>query len=175
MTGTKVDLRGLIFGQLTVVEFSVSKKYCGVFRRFWKCICSCGNETEALGISLSYGKTKSCGCADIKRKTTHGLSKTPEYRVWAGIIQRCCNKNNARFSDYGGRGIVVCSEWFSFENFINDVGCRPSEDHSIDRKDNNKGYCKSNCKWSTRSEQQRNKRPINTYSLQGGQHVNNRM
>ena len=72
---------------------------------------------------------------------------------------RCSNPNNARYSCYGGRGITVCVEWLhNFKQFIADMGDRP-EGHTLDRKNNDKGYSPSNCKWSTSKEQASNRRP----------------
>jgi len=90
-------------------------------------------------------------------KGTHGLSKTPEYRAWASMVQRCTNPNNARYDRYGGRGISICVRWNKFENFLADMGPRPTKGHSVDRKDNEGNYEPGNCRWATRSEQQNNK------------------
>lgn len=81
-----------------------------------------------------------------------------EYGAWSSMIQRCTNPNNPPYFNYGGRGITVCERWMSFENFFEDMGEKPSSNHSLDRKDNNLGYYKENCKWSLRAEQNRNKR-----------------
>lgn len=85
---------------------------------------------------------------------THNASKTNEYRLWLAMKQRCYNPKSHNYKNWGGRGITVCDEWKnSFENFIKDVGLRPSSKHSLDRIDNSKGYTKENCKWSTWFEQ----------------------
>jgi hypothetical protein len=85
------------------------------------------------------------------------LTKTPEYRAWSSMWQRCTNPKNARYNRYGARGIIICERWEKFENFLADVGSRPSDDHSIDRIDNEGNYEPSNVRWATRSEQQLNK------------------
>lgn len=91
---------------------------------------------------------------------SHGRSgKDPVYRIWANIKQRCTNPNHPRYADYGGRGITLCKRWLgSFEAFLADMGERPSPDHSVDRKNNNRGYSPSNCRWATYTEQARNSR-----------------
>ena len=99
----------------------------------------------------------------------HGMFGTPEYKAWAAMIQRCTNPNDNRYVSHGTRGIVFCEEWKSFEKFYEDMGNRPTEKHSLDRKDNDKGYCKENCRWATQSEQNFNKRtPKNNTSGQKG-------
>lgn len=93
----------------------------------------------------------------------HGAAKrnkeTPEYRAWKHMKSRCYNPNVEKYSDYGGRGILVCDRWLqSFSNFYEDMGPRPSPYHSIDRMDNNSNYESSNCRWATKSEQAYNRR-----------------
>ena len=78
---------------------------------------------------------------------------------WADMKTRCINKNNPRYSDYGGRGIKVCDRWQSFENFFLDMGIRTGKGYSLDRIDNEGNYEPSNCKWSTATEQNNNQRP----------------
>lgn len=108
----------------------------------------------------------------IDWRTTHVLSKHVLYRVWHSMRQRCFNPNNARYYRYGGRGIGICARWDSFENFMSDMGPRPTSDHSLDRIDNNGDYEPSNCRWATRSQQQRNKGkyPIDNALPKGDEH-----
>lgn len=89
--------------------------------------------------------------------TTTNKLRTRTYGTWYSMKDRCYNKNNIQFSDWGGRGISVCEEWFDFTKFLSDMGERP-EGTTIDRVDVNKNYCKENCKWSTYKEQANNKR-----------------
>ena len=100
--------------------------------------------------------------------TTHGLSKRPERGHWQAIKTRCYNANYSQFHDYGGRGIRMCDRWLhSFEAFYNDLGPRPSTQHSVERNDNNGHYEPSNCSWATRGEQNRNRRNNRRLTFQG--------
>jgi len=111
--------------------------------------------------SLTSHATKSCGCffseSVAARARTHGGSKWPEYKVWAGIVQRCENRNSPAYADYGGRGITLCDRWRkSFADFIADVGRRPVG-HELDRINNNGNYEPGNVRWVTRAENNQNR------------------
>lgn len=93
----------------------------------------------------------------IDWRVTHGATLIPEYRAWASMMQRCRNTRCERYPRYGGRGIAVCERWNSAAAFLADMGPRPSQDHSLDRIDNEGNYEPANCRWATRSMQQQNK------------------
>lgn len=94
-----------------------------------------------------------------RRQLAHGRSFTPEYRAWQTMRLRCLNPSNRAYPAYGGRGIAVCDRWRDdFEAFLADVGPKPSPRHEIDRIDNNRGYEPGNCRWVTRSQNDRNRR-----------------
>ncbi len=95
------------------------------------------------------------------------MTGTRIYSIWRNMKTRCYNKNFKQYKDYGGRGIKVYKRWFdSFENFYLDMG-DPPEKHSLDRKNNNGNYCKSNCRWSTPSMQNNNSRSNVKFTFQG--------
>lgn len=89
-------------------------------------------------------------------KERHGLNKTPEHQAWVSMRQRCNNPNKKEYIHYGGRGIVVCTRWSYFLNFLEDMGKRPSKKHSIDRIDVNGNYEPGNVRWATKQIQAEN-------------------
>ncbi len=122
-------------------------------------LCDCENEAEIQIDSVKYGNTLSCGCFKVESNTTHGLGQHALYHTWYEMIKRCYSPEHKQFADYGDRGILVCSEWLdSPKQFIEDMGEKPTPEHSIDRIDNDGTYCPENCKWSTPTEQSHNRR-----------------
>jgi len=93
-----------------------------------------------------------------KMPKTHGMSKAPEHIAWINMKQRCFNPNHKQYSDWGGRGITVYDRWLDFENFLADMGSRPSPKHSLDRINNDADYSAENCRWATKADQQNNRR-----------------
>jgi hypothetical protein len=153
------EIIGNTFGRLTPIE-EVEPYVCksGNHRRF-KCRCECGNEALVKLYSLKNSETKSCGCynKEIVSKQKHGLIKTSEYSSWYNMKTRCLNPNSTNYSKWGGRGITICDRWIdSFENFLRDMGNKPSPKHSLDRKDLNGNYEPLNCRWATKEEQMNN-------------------
>lgn len=124
----------------------------------YNCICDCGVERQVLTNSLMRGLSKSCGCYHKDVIRTHGYDGTRTYKSYHAMRERCNNTNHLHYRHYGGRGITVCARWMeSFQNFLADMGERP-DNMTLDRKDNDGNYEPSNCKWSTKREQENNKR-----------------
>jgi hypothetical protein len=93
-------------------------------------------------------------------------SKSKIYYIWQAMLQRCYNKNNAAFKNYGDRGIFVCDRWKIFDTFLYDMGT-PNQGWTLDRINNNLGYFPENCVWSKRIAQIRNRRNTKTYEVDG--------
>jgi hypothetical protein len=160
---------GKRFGRLTVIAMAPSRKSGNGGMR-WRCRCVCGGKTITRASALWSGEAKSCGCLQkerasavaIKNSTKHGHAPrgkpSPEYITWQSMHARCSNPKHTVYRYYGGRGITVCARWYSFKNFLADMGPRPAG-KTLDRyPDPNGNYKPSNCRWATSSQQQQNKR-----------------
>lgn len=162
--GSKIEIQpGDTYGRLTVIR-EVSPIISGKqSQRCVECRCDCGVLKVYRLYALRNGNTTSCGCLAKElvssRMRTHGKSSVAEYGIWRGMVSRCREIESGGHRHYGGRGIRVCDRWVnSFDAFYEDMGSRPSPDHSIDRIDNDGDYEPGNCRWATQKEQSRNKR-----------------
>lgn len=147
------------FGRWTVQAMGEKRNNA----QYWLCKCKCGTERQVSMYHLLSGASTSCGCYGVEQRAnsrrTHGMSRSLEYGIWSSIKDRCDNPNSSRYADYGGRGISMSEGWRQdFEVFFRDVGQRPTTRHTIERKDNDKGYEPGNVIWATYSEQGKNKR-----------------
>jgi len=167
------DLAGGRFGRLLVIKPSEFRTTKGEFT--WLCLCDCGNEVSIVGYALKSGKNTSCGCLrnegnNYKHGQSKGGKQTAEYKAWHSMKERCYNPTYNGFENWGGRGIVVCPRWLeNFQNFLDDMGKRPSPKHSLDRFPNNEtgNYEPSNCRWATKKQQAANTRSNVWYECDG--------
>lgn len=160
------DLKGMRFGRLVCIRRS-ENRFKGDRVR-WLCMCDCGKYVNVISDNLLRGSSTSCGCLRSSKITTHGKSKSKIYKVWCGMLQRCNNKKNSYYKNYGGRGIVVCDSWSDFSVFY-DWAIKNGYKYglTIERVDNNKGYCPDNCVFITKSEQSKNRRANYSVNIDG--------
>jgi len=168
----RIDITGKRFGKLVVSEYAFTKQK----RTYWKCICDCGTIKTIRGDCLS--RICSCGCEKRKQDirnlditNNHKMSKHLAFNTWLGMIDRCKDKGNPHYKDYGGRGITVCEEWNDVRNF-----CKWADENgyrqglTIERIDVNGNYDPSNCKLIPMREQALNRRD-SVYVFCGGRKV----
>jgi len=180
---------GEFYGRLTLEEeLPIRSRGSGGTERWFRCLCECGQRTEVPLKRLRSGKTRSCGCLVVPPAASTRVRDPlfvrsedhPDYGIYRGIKKRCYSESDKAFPDYGGRGICMCSGWkASFKAFSNDMGPRPSKEHSIDRIENNGnyscGHCSEciekswpmNCRWATRDVQRRNQGDVVMLTFQG--------
>ena len=155
-----IDMTGRQIGRWTVLKQAGNAPGGAAL---WMCLCACGTQKAVGGQDLRSGRTQSCGCASREDRptwsTTHGESRTRLYRIWKAMRTRCHNPNIPGYHLYGGRGITICSEWSRYEAFRDwAIAAGYRDDLSIERLDNDNGYCPENCTWATKQEQSENRR-----------------
>jgi len=150
------DYTGRQFNHWTVIDRAEDRNG----RTHWNCRCVCGTERVVSGIHLVLNNSKSCGCVrprkDESPRFKHGMSDTITHKSWSSMMTRCRNANRPDAKLYSVKGIKVCERWHEFTAFLEDMGERPSINHSIGRIDGNRGYEPDNCKWQTAREQANN-------------------
>lgn len=162
--GRLINLLGKQYFLLNPVRFSHMQGNHSI----WECVCKCGAVVFVRSNNLRTGHTKSCGCYNLEQKRSsdtkympHAGTKfrrrTPTYQSWRCMRERCRYPSNASYPSYGGKGISVCDRWKFFINFVADMGERP-EGSTLDRINPFGNYEPSNCRWLSKSEQQKNKR-----------------
>ncbi len=148
------NITGQRFGKLLAIKQAYVKTYPRQTKAYWLCSCECGNKRIIRAEHLYRGATLSCGCIKKNNAKTHGLSQSSEYGAWIGMRQRLKSKEAHKVKSYTGIGYE--ESWDKFENFLRDMGSKPTPKHELDRINPFNSYCKENCRWATRVEQMNN-------------------
>ena len=176
-TGSSVDMTGVRFGRWIALERK-NCEYAKSKRKYvaYKCMCDCGNIGIVAATALRAGRSRSCGCLRketirkaIKCNVTHGKSDTRNYRIWQKMKERCGNPSHVAYARYGRMGIGVCKEWSEdYQTFYNwSISNGYTEQLTLDRIDNSKGYSPNNCRWVDRKTQVRNRKITKMITLNG--------
>ena len=147
-----IDRTGQRFGRLLVVEEAGRNALKKVL---WKCACDCGSTVVRVSGDLVTGNSVSCGCYLKEKITKHGGWKKASYNTWRAMMRRCYKQQDKDYPRYGGKGVVVCSQWHDYKNFAADMG-EPNGDETLDRVDPYGDYTPENCRWAKPTVQARN-------------------
>ena len=160
------DLTGRRFGKLAAryrsdIQGKSGRKYIA-----WFCDCDCTNNKVVQSSNLILGITRSCGCLrvagnNLKHGNARHGKRSPEYASWVTMMQRCTNPNHEHAAYYVNAGVVVCDRWKTFENFLSDMGPKPTRKHTLGRFEDDGPYDQFNCAWQTPAEQGLEKRKKN--------------
>lgn len=169
---------GQRFGRWLLLSFSHKDRWG---TPFWLCRCLCGQERAVSTRLLRSGDSQSCGCLQkecvTKLCTKHGMFKTSIYKSWSGMLNRCKEAVPERIRrSYFDRDITVCEAWkSSFDAFFSDMGFPPNDGnkYELDRINNDKGYCKENCRWVTHKINCDNRRTGRKVEIDGVVHTIN--
>ena len=158
-----LDITGQRYGSLVAVRYAKERS---AGQGIWECKCDCGATHFATCSMLRVGTVRSCGCSRATHGHTRHGKRSPTFKSWESMRGRCENEKDPSYRLYGGRGIRVCPQWSDFATFLADMGERP-QGTSLDRIDVDKNYSPENCRWATRSEQQRNRRDSRKITANG--------
>lgn len=162
-----IDLSGLKFGKLTVIE----KSKVRLGRRYvcWLCRCECGVEIVVRGDRLRDGHKKFCSRGNHPRPKLD-IGRRLARKSWESAWARVTATTGKKWRNYGSRGITMCERWRDFEAFLTDMGPRPDVLHTLDRINNDGNYEPGNCRWTNKSEQRRNSRGAIWIEYEGERH-----